>query len=125
MKYSIDESYAPTIKSWIEEGWTPALHGFNHILKHSKGGINPVNYRSEFVGLSLEEQVEKIKNCYSILCNNQIYPKVFVAPAHTFDKLTLTAIKESTDINVISDTIANDIFQKIILSWTLKFPNCS
>ncbi len=38
--------------------------------------------------------------------------KIFFAPAHTFDKNTLKAIKETTDIRIISDTVANDIYYK-------------
>ena len=41
-----------------------------------------------------------------------IDPKVFFAPAHTFDNNTLIALKECSNIRIISDTIANDIYTK-------------
>ena len=108
--YPTDSEYLYTIKQWIREGWTPALHGYNHVLIPSKGGLNPVNNRSEFVGLSLNKQIDKIKKGLKILENNMIEPEIFVAPAHTFDNNTLAALKEETNIRIISDTIADDIY---------------
>ena len=110
LEYPEDETFVKTIKGWIEEGWTPALHGFNHVLVPSSGGLNPVNYRSEFVDLSANQQQEKISKGYGILSNLGIKPRAVVAPAHSFDQTTLNTIKQSTDIRVISDTVANDIY---------------
>jgi predicted deacetylase len=41
-----------------------------------------------------------------------IDPKVFFAPAHTFDNNTLIALKECSNIRIISDTIANDVYSQ-------------
>ena len=41
---------------------------------------------------------------------HDIEPKVFFAPSHTFDENTLVALKEESDIRIISDTIANDVY---------------
>lgn len=42
-----------------------------------------------------------------IFRSHGINPKYFFAPSHTFDKETLIALKEESDIRIISDTIAN------------------
>ena len=110
LKYDKDLEFFETIQKWISEGWTPALHGFQHILHPAKGGLNPVNNRSEFVGLSFEEQSDIIRSGLSILKENSMSPKVFVAPAHTFDKNTLLALKSESDIRIISDTIAHNVY---------------
>ncbi len=47
-----------------------------------------------------------------ILEKNKINPKIFFAPAHTFDENTLKALKNVSDIRIISDTIADDIYFK-------------
>lgn len=111
-KYTYDEDFLETIKKYTDEGWTPALHGYNHVMSSFSGGINPVNNRSEFAGVSLDEQRKKIELGYKILESWGIFPKVFVAPAHTFDENTLVALREKTNIRIISDTIANDIYSR-------------
>lgn len=108
--YSKDPAYHATMKAWLQEGWTPALHGYHHVLHASRGGLNPVNNRSEFVGLPLVKQRELIRNGIFALKEIGINPSVFVAPAHTFDENTLKALKAESNIDIISDTIATDIY---------------
>ena len=112
MKYPEDKEFLAKIHSWISNGWTPALHGYSHTLIENCGGINPVNNRSEFAGASLEIQKQKIKDGYSLLKEWGIIPEIFVAPAHTFDKNTLLALYKESNIRIISDTVANDIYFK-------------
>ena len=80
--YSIDRGFKVRVKNWKDKGWTIALHGYNHVYSTNSGGINPVNYRSEFAGESLKVQKEKIKKGVSILNNMGINPKVFFAPSY-------------------------------------------
>lgn len=110
LQYPIDESYWDTIHAWINEGWTPALHGCNHVLDSESGGLNPVNLRSEFAGKPLEIQREKLRVGLEILRDQGIDPGVFVAPAHTFDENTLEALSFESGIRIISDTIASDVY---------------
>ena len=69
-----------------------------------------MNKKSEFAGLSLNCQMEKIEKGIKVFNNHGIDPKVFFAPSHTFDNNTLIAIKEKSNICIISDTIAWDIY---------------
>lgn len=94
------------VKTWESKGWIIALHGYNHVCTTTNGGINPVHMRSEFAGLSLIEQMEKISQGYSIFKEKGIDVEWFFAPSHTFDENTLEAIKRCTPIKYISDTIA-------------------
>lgn len=93
---------------WEKKGWTLALHGYNHVFSSDGGmkGINPFWARSEFAGLSLDEQKRKIREGVSILRQHDIDPKYFYAPGHTFDDNTLKALWEESNIRIISDTIA-------------------
>lgn len=95
---------------WIDNGWTPALHGYEHVYCSKNGGLNPYVENSEFAGLPYEEQKAKISDGYNILKSHDIKPDIFFAPSHTFDKNTLCALKDNTDIRIISDTIATDIY---------------
>ena len=110
LKYPEDSGFWELMHFWISEGWTPALHGYNHVYSSMSGGINPVNRRSEFAGVDYEIQRGKIREGYKLLCAQGIVPEVFVAPAHTFDENTLLALKEETRIRIISDTVATDLY---------------
>ena len=111
-KYEYDYYFWDKVRSWENKGWAIALHGYNHVYSSKSGGIKPVNKRSEFAGELLETQKEKITLGVEILQNHGINPKVFFAPAHTFDENTLLALKECSEIRIISDTVANDIYLK-------------
>ena len=111
LRFPNDSAYQNTISEWISnDGWTPALHGYNHVYIKNDGGVNPVNSCSEFAGVELDTQKEKIRDGINILAEMSIFPKIFVAPAHTFDKNTLIALEEVSNIRIISDTIAMDIY---------------
>lgn len=106
--YEPDVNFWEKAKMWEEKGYSIALHGYDHCFIMDKGmnGINPVWSRSEFAGVSLEFQKEKIRNGLTIFRENGIEPKYFFAPAHTFDENTLNALREESKIRIISDTIA-------------------
>lgn len=91
---------------WEKKGWSVALHGFDHVCMTDSGGLNPVHKRSEFAGLSYEEQCKKIRCGYNLLKDKGFDVKWFFAPSHTFDENTLKAITEYTSIKYISDMIA-------------------
>lgn len=109
-KYAKNEKFWNTVKEWQKNEWIIAMHGYNHLYVTDNGGINPVQKRSEFAGLSLKEQEEKIKKANDKLKSKGVEPKLFFAPSHTFDLNTLKALRKKTNINIISDTISNDIY---------------
>lgn len=100
------------VKEKIELGWIPAMHGVYHVHTTFFGGINPVHKRSEFAGLPLAEQRKMISHGYEILVSHGIDAKVFFAPSHTFDNNTLKALELESEIRIISDTIANNVYSE-------------
>lgn len=100
-----DSSFWSKVQIWIDKGWSIALHGYDHVYISNSGGVNPFWQRSEFAGVSLEKQKEKIKMGVTILRNHGINPYYFFAPSHTFDENTLQALRDESDIRIISDTI--------------------
>ena len=104
----VDDGFWKKVHLWEKKGWTIALHGYNHCYSSYGGlkGINPMWSRSEFAGLPLEEQQIKIRKGIAIIRSQGINPKFFFAPSHTFDKNTLIALREESDIRIVSDTIA-------------------
>lgn len=102
-----DDGFWERVSTWEKKGWAIALHGYNHCYNSNEGlkGLNPMWKRSEFAGLPLEKQRDKIKKGISIMRGNGINPKYFFAPSHTFDLNTLEALRCESDIRIISDTI--------------------
>lgn len=107
-----DYQFWEKVHKWTAKGWIMALHGYNHVCITHEGGINPVHQRSEFAGLGYEEQAEKITKGYQLLEEHGVEPQYFFAPSHTFDRITLKAIKDSTPIRKISDFIATKPYKK-------------
>lgn len=111
-QYPVDGDFWSKAARWIQKGWTVAMHGYNHCYTSKCGGINPVNALSEFAGLTLEEQKEKITQGVAVMRSHGINPTVFFAPGHTFDENTLEALKACSDIRIVSDTVANKPYRK-------------
>ena len=82
------------IKELQEDGWCIAMHGYQHIYTTSKGGLFPLNHFSEFAGLPYEKQMKMLQQGTEILQRNGIVTDLFMAPAHSYDKNTIKALKE-------------------------------
>lgn len=109
MNYTENEtegSFWRQVREWQDKNFTIALHGYDHCYISQSGGINPINSKSEFAGVPIEIQKNKLKMGYDIMKGHGIIPEWFFAPSHTYDKNTLIALQETTDIRNISDTIA-------------------
>ena len=111
-QYAIDKDFWKRVDNWIAKGWTIAMHGFNHVMNTECGGINPVHKRSEFAGVPLSVQKDMISKGVAIMRAHGIEPQVFFAPWHTFDEKTLVVLKECSNIRIISDTIAGDVYSR-------------
>lgn len=109
-----DSDFWAKVKKWEEKGWAIALHGYDHSFISDAGmkGLNPLWERSEFAGVPLEVQKEKIRKGVAVFRANSIEPKYFFAPAHTYDENTLQALREDSNIRIISDTIATKPYRK-------------
>ena len=116
-KYEWDNAFWDRVEVWKKKGWSIALHGYDHVYISESGGVNPVNKMSEFAGVPVEVQTNKLKRGIDIFHSHGVDPKVFFAPAHTFDKNTLRALKKVSNIRIISDTIARKPYRR----WGFTF----
>ena len=109
-----DSGFWNKVKKWEKKGWAIALHGYDHCFISDEGmkGLNPLWERSEFACVPLNVQKEKISKGVATLRANDIEPKYFFAPAHTYDENTLQALREESNIRIISDTIATMPYRK-------------
>lgn len=106
------KNFWENVCKWKEKGWTIAMHGYDHVYITDNGGFNPVNHKSEFAGVPLEIQKEKIRKGVSVFREHGFEPEVFFAPSHTMDLNTLKALKQESGIRIISDTVANKPYHK-------------
>ncbi len=83
------------IRNLQSEGWIIAMHGLNHAYTTKEGGLLPLNHKSEFAGIPLENQKEMIAEGKSILAGHGIATDFFMAPSHSYDKNTLEALLEN------------------------------
>lgn len=101
-----DSLFWNKVQEWSDKGWGIALHGYDHVYISNSQGLVSTNRKSEFAGVVYAIQREKIANAWKIFVDQKIIPKIWIAPAHTFDDNTLRALKEITTITTISDGIA-------------------
>ena len=83
-------------------GWYIGLHGYQHRYETSESDLLGINARSEFAGLPVSIQEEKLLRGLEIFEAHGVRVDAFVAPAHSFDAATLEALRR-VGICVISD----------------------
>lgn len=87
---------------WQAQGWAMGLHGYQHVYTTTESGIMGRNGYSEFAGLVREAQLSKIREGTAIFAEQGVVPQVWVAPAHSFDEVTLEVLGEC-GIRQVSD----------------------
>lgn len=113
-----DPDFWGRVRRWVGKGWTVAMHGHQHVMHATRERlILPFYRRSEFAGLTLEQQRAKVRESWNLFMSEGVAPRVWVAPAHSFDRLTLQALLRETPIRVVSDGIAWDSYQEHGFSW--------
>ena len=89
------------VRAWQEWGWTIALHGYQHRYVSKNAGLVAVRKKSEFAGLPVETQREKLRRGMEIFEREGIRSRVWIAPGNAFDATTVALLPEF-GINVIS-----------------------
>lgn len=90
------------VREWSSWGWTIGMHGYRHELRPGPRGLAGRLPRTEFAGLTFHDQKEKIERSLMIFERERVVPAVWVAPANSFDDITIAALR-SVGMSVISD----------------------
>jgi predicted deacetylase len=113
-----DTAFWAKVGAWARKGWDVAMHGHTHVMHPiNSAGVLPFYKRSEFAGLTLAAQSEKVRRAWSLFVAQGIQPKIWVAPAHSFDLLTLEAVRNETPIRILSDGIAWNTYYEHGFHW--------
>ena len=111
-----NDQFWSRVRKWQEYGWSIGLHGYQHLLHKSKSGILRWDINTEFVGVEPEDQNRMINSGVSIMNENGIKPTIWVAPAHSFDHNTVSAITRS-GIHIISDNFSLFPYNQNQIFW--------
>lgn len=113
-----NEAFWDTVRAWAAKGWAVAMHGHTHVMHPTTSPLLlPYYQRSEFGGLTFDEQATKIRASWRIFSEQGVEPIVWVAPAHSFDSFTLKALAAETPIRIVSDGIAWDTYHDAGFHW--------
>lgn len=89
-----DSDFYAMLRQLEKQGYGIALHGFQHVYTTANRGIFPLNGFSEFAGVPLEKQAAMIREGKETLEKEGLTVEIFMAPAHSYDRNTLTALKQ-------------------------------
>lgn len=115
-----DPQFWDRVRRWRDLGWTIALHGLHHVYHPDPPGARalvPFHRRGEFVGLSLDRQRGMIGRAWKIFSEQDLAPTYFMAPSHSFDTVTLEALRAETGIGWITDGISFRAFGRQGFRW--------
>lgn len=125
------EDFYDVIRALADEGYSIAMHGFRHLYTTRCGGLFPLNNYSEFAGLPYDKQKEMLMLGRKKLKEHGIDTDIFMAPAHSYDKNTLKALKE-TGFTKVTDGFGKAPYRRngltfypisFVLSHSLKRKN--
>ena len=115
---SAEPGFWQRVHGWIAKDWTVAMHGYTHVMHPTRSKLLlPFHPRSEFAGLPLEAQTQRIRAGWQLFRAQGIEPKLWIAPAHSFDLDTLAAVRAETSIRIVSDGIAWDTWYEHGFYW--------
>lgn len=92
---TVHDDFYEVIKELENEGYSLAMHGFRHIYTTRSGGMFPLNNYSEFAKIPHDRQKEMLIQGRAELRKHGIDTDIFMAPAHSYDRNTLKALKEA------------------------------
>lgn len=116
LKYHYNPDFWDVISRLKSDGWIISQHGYQHLYNSANGGILNINKKGEFSGVDSNAQIKMIGIGKDIITTRVGEPKVFVAPAHSFDKSTVNALV-ANNFCFMSDGIALYPFKKWGMIW--------
>jgi len=88
-----DPAFWKTMRDLKAQGWGISQHGYQHRIHTSDRGLLDISPRSEFAGRALADQTDDLAKGQQILADAGLATDIFMAPFHSYDRTTLTALK--------------------------------
>ncbi len=104
------------MRDWQELGATIGLHGYRHVCAAWGRGLIPLHDQTEFAGVQKGLQQEWIRSGMVALLGHGLEPRIWVAPRHGFDRVTLEVLREE-GLGLVSDGFARQPFLDGGVTW--------
>lgn len=111
-----DAAFWERVRSLEAAGATVAMHGYRHLCSSPGKSLLGLHAQTEFAGVEESQQRTWIRCGLSILRENGLSPRLFVAPRHGFDRCTLRALARE-GLGILSDGFARRPFTRHDVIW--------
>ena len=91
---SVNDDFWKRVRRWQSDGWTIAMHGYQHLYATDNAGICGLRAKSEFAGVPAERQAEMLDAGLAIFGEHRVRADGWIAPGHTFDWTTVSLLRE-------------------------------
>lgn len=88
-----DPAFWATMRALRASGWGISQHGYRHLIHTAHRGLLGITPRSEFAGRPADAQRDDLAAGQAILAGEGIGTDIFMAPFHSYDAATLSALK--------------------------------
>ncbi len=111
-----EEDFTRMLTELTADGAVIAMHGLTHVYSTDKGGMFPLNRKSEFAGLTVADQEAMLKQGAERMEKLGFPTDIFMAPSHSYDENTITALK-NTGFKKVTDGFGRDPYRYHDLTW--------
>ena len=113
---SPDPEFWAQMREMEAAGATIAAHGYQHLCENFGENLIGLLNRSEFAGLPLKLQRQRVAAGIEVLRAHGLTPRLWIAPRHSFDWNTLRAVRLE-GLGFISDGLARVPFTRGGVTW--------
>jgi predicted deacetylase len=111
-----DPAFWSRMRQLERSGAAIALHGYRHLCLSKGKSMVPGHSKSEFAGVPAELQRQWVHAGIEVLRGHGLNPRIWVAPRHGFDRLTLQGLRDE-GIDLVSDGLARMPFLRHGMIW--------
>jgi predicted deacetylase len=111
-----DPEFWEKMRALEADGAVIALHGYRHLCQSRGRSLLRLHRKTEFAGVAELTQQQWIQEGLEILRGHGLNPKIWVAPRHGFDRVTLRVLRHE-GIRILSDGFARVPFKRGGLVW--------
>ena len=111
-----DPAFWDAMRALEAAGACVAVHGHQHLCQSKGKSLLGLHTETEFAGVDFATQRQWIQAGFRILRDQNLHPRLWIAPRHGFDLNTLQALRD-TGVEYISDGFARIPHRRHGITW--------